>query len=811
MKLLTNLTILCSLLVLGTVAEAKIVKYELVIENKPMNMSGKKEVDFALTVNGGIPAPTLEFTEGDDAEILVINKLKKEEVSIHWHGILLPPEEDGVAYVNTPPIQAGTSRLFKFKIRQNGTFWYHSHTAVQEQKGVYGAFVIHPKKKAIAYDKDAVLVLSDWSDENADQIVRNLRKDGDYYLYKKDSVRSYFGAVRAGGLKSHLSNEWSRMGGMDLSDVGYDAFLINGKRDSQLLMAHPGEKIRLRIINAGASSYFYVAMGVPMQVISADGVDIKPVTTKEILVGMAETYDVLFTVPEHKNYEIRATVQDVTGFASAWIGMGDKVPAPNKPLPDMYASMDQSGHGGAHSGHGAMSGEGHSAHSGKDAHSGHARKTEASSKEDHANHGSHSGHEDHSKKAVTGKEKPAAGGGHAHQHSGHADHSAHGDHAGHAKPKTATTKVSVKKGGSQTVPHTKSEGPIDWSTQSDAQLRQNGASRDLGDTDKPLETLSVDSISALQPTSLPKNAKIHDVKLVLGGDMERYIWHINGKAIHEDRLLMINKGEVVRFTFQNDTMMHHPMHFHGHFFRVINEFGERSPLKHTVDVPPHASRTIEFFTNEPGQWMLHCHNLYHMKTGMARVVRYNDFKLTPEMEKNDKLDPHLHDHLYTHTQLEAASNHAKAGFRLMRTWDEIDFELETANIDGKNFDFGKEWETEGDLVYRRWFSNFFHVFGGGTLYDEEGYGTLGVGYILPLLIETQVSVNHEGRFRLDVEKRFQWTKNVFSDVDFTWRPDWGGERDTEFEISLMYGPSWNWSAGLMFTEKSAGVGAQFQF
>jgi len=812
MKLLTNLTVLCSIFVLGAVAEAKTVKYELTIENKPMNLSGKKEVDFALTVNGGIPAPTLEFTEGDDAEILVVNKLKKEEVSIHWHGILLPPEEDGVAYVNTPPIHAGMSRLFKFKIRQNGTFWYHSHTAVQEQKGVYGAFIIHPKKKPIAYDKDAALVLSDWSDENADQIIRNLRKDGDYYLYKKDSVRSYSGAVRAGGLKSHLSNEWSRMGGMDLSDVGYDAFLINGKRDSQLLTAHPGEKIRLRIINAGASSYFYVAMGVPMQVISADGVDIKPVMANELLVGMAETYDVLFTVPEHKNYEIRATVQDVTGFASAWIGMGEKVPAPNKPLPDMYASMDHSGHGGEHSGHGAMSEQDHSGHGGKEPHTGHAQHTKASTKEDHSKHGSQSGHEGHSNKATTGKDKPAAGGGHAHQPGGHADHSAHADHAAHAKPKAATTKVSVtNKGSSQAVPHTKSEGPIDWSTQSDAQLRQNAASRDLNDGDKPIETLTVDKISALQPTTLPKDAKVHDVKLVLGGDMERYVWHINGKTIQQDRLLMINKGEIVRFTFKNDTMMHHPMHFHGHFFRVINESGERSPLKHTVDVPPHKSRTIEFFTNEPGQWMLHCHNLYHMKTGMARVVRYNDFKLTPEMAKHDSHDPHLHDHLYTHAQLEAASNHAKAGFRLMRTWDEIELELESANIDGKNFSFGEDWESEGDLVYRRWFSNFFNVFGGGTLYDEKGFGTIGVGYILPLLIETQVSVNHEGRFRLDVEKRFQWTKNVFSDVDFTWRPDWDGERDTEFEVSLMYGPSWNWSAGLMFTEKSAGVGAQIQF
>lgn len=694
--------------------QANTVHYELIVRNEKVNMSGKKEVDFALTVNGGIPAPTLEFTEGDNAEILVKNEIPNEEVSIHWHGILLPPEEDGVPYVNTPPIHPGKSRLFKFKIRQNGTYWYHSHTAVQEQKGVYGAFIIHPKKKTFQYDKEAVVVLSDWSDENADQIIQNLRKDGDYYLYEKDSVRSYLGALEAGGFKSHLQNEWDRMGGMDLSDVGYDAFLINGKRNSQLLTTHPGEKVRVRIVNASASSYFYVGMGIPMMVVAADGVDIEPVLAKEILMGMAETYDILVTLPEHKNYELRATAQDVTGFATAWLGMADaeKVYSPSKPLPDMYASMDHSAHGGSHAemDHGTMY---------------------------------------HS----TGENSMVE---HTHKHS--ADHDM----------ETEVPKAVV-------------------------------------------DTLTVDSLAARHSTALPKKANIHELKLTLGGDMERYVWHINGKAIHEDAFLKINSGDVVRIVFQNDTMMHHPMHLHGHFFRVLNAQGDRSPLKHTVDVPPHKSRTIEFYANEPGQWMLHCHNLYHMKTGMARIVRYNDFQLTSEMQSNEKKDPHLHEHWYSYAQLEAASNHAKAQLKLMKTWDEVDFKVESASLDGENFSFNKEWETEGDLFYRRWFSNYFNVFGGGSLYHEEGLGVVGVGYVLPLLLETQVSINHEGKLRIDLEKRFQWTKSIFSDADFTWRPEWGGVRDTEFEISLMYGPSWHWSAGFMFTEKSAGVGAQVQF
>ncbi|MFP5459953.1 MAG: multicopper oxidase domain-containing protein, partial [Bacteriovoracia bacterium] len=162
---------------------------------------------------------------------------------------------------------------------------------------------------------------------------------------------------------------------------------------------------------------------------------------------------------------------------------------------------------------------------------------------------------------------------------------------------------------------------MDWSNQSDAMLRQNAATRNVNPAGSVIDSLTVNNLKSIEPTTLPKDAKVHDMKLVLGGDMERYIWHINNKAIYEDRLLLINKGEVVRFTLVNDTMMHHPMHLHGHFFRVVNENGERSPLKHTVDVPPHQTRTIEFYANEPGQWMLHCHNLYHMKTGMARVVR----------------------------------------------------------------------------------------------------------------------------------------------------------------------------------------------
>lgn len=699
-------------------SEAKTVQYELNVTRGKMNLSGKKTVDFALRVNGTIPAPTLEFTEGDDAEITVKNSLN-EEVSIHWHGLLLPPEEDGVAYVNTPPIMPGKSRVFKFKIRQHGTYWYHSHTMLQEQKGVFGALVIHPLKPSLKVDHEWVAILSDWTDENPDQVLKNLRKDGDYYLYKKDTVRSWLGAIQAKSLGSFLENEWIRMGGMDLSDVGYDAFLVNGKRSVQFTGTkrpiRPGDRIRVRVINAAASSYFYLTLGnEPLKVISADGVDVKPVQGNRILLGMAETIDLLVEIPkaeggEIPNLELRATCQDVTGYASAWMGNpnGKRISAPDVPVPNLYASMDH----GAHTNHGA-------------------------------NHESNSADEGHS------------------GHSSHSAHNKHGAHSGHAAHETVQNPVH--------------------------------------------EEITVDQLKSPEKTAFSESIRRTDIKFVLGGDMERYIWHLNGKTIQQDTFVDVNEGDVIRFTFENQTMMHHPMHLHGHFFRVINEAGEHSPLKHTVDVPPHGSRTIEFLANERGQWMLHCHNLYHMKTGMARVIKYRSFEQSSEMKAHAKHDSHLHDHLYTFTRLEASTNHAQADFHLMRTWDLIEIHGETRDYDSLN-------HAEGDLFYHRYFSNFFRVTAGGTYMAEfvenDFRGILGVGYVLPMLIESQVFIDSKGEFRFDLEKKFQWTKWIYTDAEMVWRQN----AELEFEINLMYAPNWHWAGGLMFTEDSMGVGLQVRF
>jgi hypothetical protein len=319
-----------------------------------------------------------------------------------------------------------------------------------------------------------------------------------------------------------------------------------------------------------------------------------------------------------------------------------------------------------------------------------------------------------------------------------------------------------------------------------------------------IESLTVDDLKSPVSTTLPKGTPTYDLKLVLGGDMERYVWHINGKAIHEDRTIEINEGNVVRFTFVNDTMMHHPMHLHGHFFRVINANGDFSPLKHTVDVPPHGTRTIEFFANEPGQWMLHCHNLYHMKTGMARVIKYRSFTSQPEMLEHEMHDPHLHDHLYFSGSVTAATNHAAAQLKLSKTWDTLELNLETGEFDSRK-------HITGDLLYRRWLSNFLNVIAGGSYFgefeDKKTRAVLGVGYTLPMLIESHLLVDHKGEMRLDLEKRFQWTSVVFSDFEARFRQT----QKPEFGFSLMYGPSWSWAAGLMINDAEIGAGAQYRF
>ncbi|MDH4267342.1 MAG: multicopper oxidase domain-containing protein, partial [Deltaproteobacteria bacterium] len=286
-----------------TQGRSALMEYHLTIAQQEVNIAGESVK--GMTVNGGIPGPTLRFKEGDMARIHVHNKMSVE-TSIHWHGILVPPNMDGVPYISFPPIQPGTTFTYEFPIRQSGTYWYHSHTSLQEQSGVYGSIVIQPLQNRLHVDRDYVILLSDWTNENPHDVNRTLKRGSEWYALEKGSAQSILGAARFGMLGDYFKRELQRMPAMDIADVAYDRFLANGKPESTL-PAGPDEIVRLRIIDGSATTYFHVEFaGGPMTIVAADGPDVEPVQERRFLIGVAETYDVLIRLPGPGAYEFRA-------------------------------------------------------------------------------------------------------------------------------------------------------------------------------------------------------------------------------------------------------------------------------------------------------------------------------------------------------------------------------------------------------------------------------------------------------------------------------------------------------------------------
>ncbi len=652
MKLLRHFTLF---LTFTCAASARLVKYDLTVSETTVTPAGKAVR--GLTVNGTIPGPVLRFREGDHARIRLHNHLRTESTSLHWHGLLVPNIADGVPRLTTPMIPAGTSYTYEFPLKHSGTYWYHSHTALQEQSGVYGAIVIEPKGgERVRADRDYVLVLSDWTNEDPDEVMRTLMRGSDWYAIRKGTAQSLFGAMKSGNLRDYWDREWSRMPPMDVSDVAYDAFLINGQRRISL-DARPGEKVRLRVINAGASTYFYVnsATG-PLTIVAADGPAVQPIRQQRLLMGMAETYDVIVTVPPDGAWEFRATAQDGSGHASAWLGSGTEHAAPDLPPLnpyDMSASM------------GAVLDEMDAADSGA----------------------------------------PAE------------------------------------------------------------------------EADRPLPPYP--RLKSAVPTTLPRSAPRRTLPLHLTGDMIRYTWSINGKPLKEESTIKVTRGEVLRLEFINDTMMHHPMHLHGHFFRLLMDPDDPSPhapLKHTVDVPPMSRRTIEFLANEHGDWFFHCHLLYHMESGMARVFSYDD--QGPDHQPDTfcdcmpeyrfLLEGSVQSHL---TEGSATLMNAKNDFSLL--W---------------NVGWGQVEDTEyqADLLWSRYLHPNWSVFGAVRFTnrdDEENRVLAGVTHRLPLMADLTFTADSEGDVRLGLAKTFQLTSRLsaFGRIDY----------DT--------GTEWEWTAGAHYT------------
>jgi hypothetical protein len=789
-----------SLVLFGVLAaplSAAVVEYDLHIAQQDVNITGQTVK--ALTLNGGLPGPTLRFTEGDHAVIHVHNQLA-EETSIHWHGILLPNAMDGVPFVTFPPILPGSTFTYEFDLRHSGTYWYHSHTMLQEQRGMFGAFIIEPRVKGL-FDglRDHTVLLSDWTDEDPDSVLHTLKRGSEWYSLRKGSGQSLLGAARVGLLGAYLSREIQRMPPMDIADVFYDRFLLNGQPE-QTLAAEPGEQIRLRIIDGSATTFFYLQFaGGPLKIIGADGMAVQPIDEERLLIGVAETYDLLVTVPGQGFYELRATAHDGSGHASLWIGSGRRHAAPDIPFPNVYKGMgglslrtvfaltpagamgmpekqvrrgmfDQPGmHGMMGMEHGDMAADGGAMDHGAMA-SGQATETAAHDMHrmegmGHDGSGAAAGAMDHGAMAAGDTAAPEHGMGDMVHGKMQMASDALEDHDGHGtadRHEPAVTKGTWF-------------GLLAEDAGSKAPLATDGM-----DAERPWPPY--DRLRSLQSTAFDPAQPVREIRLTLEEDMERYVWFLNNAPLSAADDIEIKQGEVVRFIMINRTMMHHPMHLHGHFFRVINGQGDHAPLKHTVDVAPMATTVIEFDANEFGDWFFHCHLLYHMESGMARLVHYQGFQPTPATAAvRARL---YHDPFYFFGQVDLMSHMVQG-------------ELTYANT---RHIFSAEWhggwrqvdELEWGVTptYDYYLNRFFRVFGGVDLEGVERHldrheGVFGVRYLLPFNVESRVWLDTAGEVQFAAAKHLTITPRltVFGEAVYDTEEKWRGNAGMTYLLS----------------------------
>jgi len=525
----------------------KRVTYELNITDSTVNYSGKPA--HAMALNGQIPGPTLEFTEGDTAYITVYNRMKVS-TSLHWHGILIPNQYDGVPYLTTVPIEPGSSHLFVFPLKQTGTYWYHSHSILEEQSGLYGPIVIHPQAQRQDMP-DQVLLFSDWTNKKPSQVLRMLKRRTDWFAIQKGSVQSYGEAAAKGYAGDKLKQEWMRMPAMDISDVKYDRFLVNGKTGIDLPHFKPGETVRLRLIDGSSSTYFWMQFaGGKMTVVAADGLAVKPVVVDKLLIGIAETYDVLVTIPQNGRYEFRATAQDVSGKVSAYLGSGKTNSAHDIPKVPYFKMM--------HSMNGMMSKMAGmtmvAVASTKVKNDG--LQLGMNKKVDNIDMGEMPGMQ-----MDTGKKKTRMG--------------AMGD-TGHMKKPMDMKNMNMS--GDVDIKGMNMDGIQMNDDDKGIKIAHGGSMMlSMGGEGK---ILTYDMLQAERPTVIDDSHPVRTYQLYLTGNMLRYVWSINNKVLSEADKLLIKKGDRVRFVIHNTTMMEHPMHLHGHFFRVLNTQGDYSPLKH---------------------------------------------------------------------------------------------------------------------------------------------------------------------------------------------------------------------------------------
>ncbi|PAP76343.1 copper resistance system multicopper oxidase [Rubrivirga marina] len=575
-----------------TVRRPGLVEYDLTIDRTPLLFGGERGT--AVTINGGVPGPLLRFTEGDEAVIRVHNRLD-EDTSIHWHGLILPNAMDGVPHVNFPGIAARSTFEYRYPIRQYGTYWYHSHSAFQEQLGHYGALVIDPAgPEPYAFDREYVVVLSDWTFEDPHAILDHLKSRPNYYNEQRQTVA---GLIRGEGMGLRERLDWDRMrmDPTDISDItgATYTFLMNGQAPDPgwTGLFRPGERVRLRFVNAAAGTFYDVRIpGLPMTVVQVSGQHVEPVAVDEFRIGNAETYDVVVE-PGDRAYTLFAEAMDRSGYARGTLAPrpGMTAPVPERRERPVLTMMDM---GMAHGGPGMD----HAGMDMGDAPGGHGAT---------ADHGGM----DHGEPPAPGH--PAAA----------APVLAHGDHAAHADEVAmpGVDHAGLRPPGSlpEVTPHgADGHGVANAMAPDQTRSRLHEPGVGLGDDGR--RVLVYTDLRAIHPE--PRRAPDREVELHLTGNMERYMWGIDGKTYAEDPLIPLVYGERLRLTMVNDTMMNHPMHLHGMWMELENGHGERIPRLHTVVVKPAERLSLLVEVDALGPWAFHCHILYHMDLGMFRVA-----------------------------------------------------------------------------------------------------------------------------------------------------------------------------------------------
>ena len=691
---------------------SKTVRYDLYVRDTIVNFSGKQKR--AIAVNGQIPMPTLTFTEGDIAEIYVHNELK-ESTSLHWHGLFLPNKEDGVPNLTQMPIEPNTTHKYTFPIIQSGTHWYHSHSGLQEQIGMYGSFVMNKRNEDPTFRKGiddlptVPVILSEWTDLKPENVHRMLHNATDWFAIKKGTTQSYTEAIKQGHFKTKVANEWKRMNAMDVSDVYYEKFLINGKNESQLSQFKGGDKVRLRIANGGASSYFWLTYaGGKITVVASDGNDVESVEVDRLLIAVSETYDIIVTIPaDNTSYELLATPEDRTKSTSLYVGNGIKQLISPLPKLKYFEGM----------------------------------------------------------KMMNDMMKM----------NGDLD--------------DMGMQMSLNQMDMNIVMYPEITGEIKKKVDDKMGDMKMSADEYNSNELSDITTLNYAMLKSPTKTNLPKDVPVKELRFELSGNMNRYVWSLDNKVISETDKILIKKGENVRITLHNGSMMRHPMHLHGHDFRIINGQEDYAPLKNIMDLMPMETNVIEFNANVEGDWFFHCHILYHMMAGMGRIFTYenqaqNPLISNPKLAQRKLFADDRAFHFMAENDFATNGNDGMAMIQNTRWSLGAEWRLGYEDMHGYEAEFhlgryiGKmQWLMPFigfDWRYRKMDGEMEeNIFGQVNTKDRRAILSLGVNYTLPMLVMAQAELFQDGNVRLQlmredipISKRLRMGFMVNTDTEF---------------------------------------------